>query len=105
MGAVPPQLLPARPPLLEDERARLKECLPDYRVVLHNDDVNSMQHVVDALLKTVSRLSNEDAHHIMMAAHEHGQATVIECPKEPAEHYRDGLEGYGLTATIEPVEA
>ncbi len=27
---------------------------------------------------------------------------VISCPKEAAEHYRDRLESFGLTATIEP---
>ena len=37
----------------------------------------------------------------MLEAHNEGQATVIECPKETAEHYRESLESCGLTATIE----
>ena len=38
----------------------------------------------------------------MFTAHYHGEAAVISCPKEAAEHYRDRLESFGLTATIEP---
>ncbi|MBA4181946.1 MAG: ATP-dependent Clp protease adaptor ClpS [Anaerolinea sp.] len=80
----------------------LKRLLPPYRVVLHNDDHNSMDHVVRSLLRCVPSLTIEEAAQIMITAHENGQATVIECPKEAAEHYRDGLESCGLTATIEP---
>ena len=58
--------------------------------------------VVRSLLRCVQSLSIEDAVAIMMIAHENGQASVIECPKEAAEHYRDALESCGLTATIEP---
>jgi ATP-dependent Clp protease adaptor protein ClpS len=81
----------------------LKRLLPPYRVVLHNDDHNEMNHVVRSLVKCVPSLTTERASEIMLEAHEHGQATVITCVKEAAEHYRDGLESCGLTATIEPV--
>jgi ATP-dependent Clp protease adaptor protein ClpS len=37
----------------------------------------------------------------MLQAHNHGQATVISCPLELAELYRERLESFGLTATIE----
>lgn len=85
------------------DEATLTRLLPPYRVILHNDDHNGMDHVVRSLLRCVQSLSTEDAVAIMVTAHENGQATVIECPKEAAEHYRDGLESCGLTATIEPV--
>jgi ATP-dependent Clp protease adaptor protein ClpS len=84
-----------------DEEA-LTRLLPPYRVVLHNDDHNSMDHVVLSLLKCVSSLTPEEAIEIMFEAHHGGHATVIECPKEAAEHYRNGLQTCGLTATIEP---
>jgi ATP-dependent Clp protease adaptor protein ClpS len=80
----------------------VRRFLPPYRVVLHNDEHNSMDHVVRSLVSCVPSLTVEDAAEIMLQAHNHGQATVIECPKEVAEHYRDGLESCGLTATIEP---
>lgn len=82
--------------------ALLQRLLRPYRVILHNDDVNTMDHVVRALLRSVPSLSREQATAIMFEAHEHGRAVVIECPKEAAEHYRARLESFGLTATIEP---
>lgn len=92
---------PALPGISFDEET-LKRLLPPYRVILHNDDHNSMDHVVRSLLRSVPSLTIEEAVQVMMTAHENGQATVIECPKEAAEHYRDSLESCGLTATIEP---
>lgn len=92
---------PTLPGTILDEET-LKRLLPPYRVVLHNDDHNSMDHVVLSLMRCVPSLTVEDAAEIMLQAHNHGQATVIECPKEAAEHYRDSLESCGLTATIEP---
>ena len=84
------------------ERTRtLRETLPPYRVVLHNDDVNSMAHVVHALRASVPDLTAERATEIMLEAHANGQAEVITCPLELAELYRDRLESFGLTATIE----
>lgn len=80
----------------------LRRLIPPYRVILHNDDHNSMDHVILTLLRCVPSLGPEDAEQIMWTAHTHGQATVIECPKETAEHYRNCLESAGLTATIEP---
>ena len=80
----------------------LNRLLPPYRVILHNDDVNDMEHVIQSLMKSVPSLSEDEAAIIMVEAHTSGQASVITCPKEPAEHYRDSLESFSLTATIEP---
>lgn len=93
---------PESPTRTDLDTEKLEKLLPPYKVVLHNDDVNSMDHVVRSLRKAVPSLSQDEAVHIMMEAHEHGQATVIECRKEQAEHYRGRLESFGLTATIEP---
>ena len=78
----------------------IAETLPPATVVLHNDDVNSMEHVVHALLDSVPELEAERAVEVMLAAHHHGEADVIACPLERAELYRDRLERHGLTATI-----
>lgn len=75
-------------------------ALPPYAVMLHNDEVNSMDGVVHALLECVPELAPEDAVAIMLVAHEDGIARVIVCPLERAELYRDRLEARGLTATI-----
>jgi ATP-dependent Clp protease adaptor protein ClpS len=91
---------PARPGI-EVQEETLRRLLPPFRVVLHNDDHNSMDHVVRSLLRSVPSLTVERAAEIMLEAHNHGQASVIVCPKEAAEHYRERLESCGLTATIE----
>ena len=92
---------PALPDVDVDENSLLA-LIPPYRVVLHNDDHNRMDHVVESLVRCVPSLTVEAAAAIMVEAHNEGKATVIECPKEAAEHYREALEGCGLTATIEP---
>ena len=81
-------------------RRSLEETLPPATVVLHNDDVNSMEGVVHALLESVPELETERAVEVMLTAHNHGEADVIACPLERAELYRDRLEQRGLTATI-----
>ncbi len=87
-----------------DVRVRdLSETLPPYRLVLHNDDVNDMWHVVRSLLASVPELTPERAVDVMLEAHHAGQAQVIVCPLERAELYRDRLESFGLTATIERI--
>lgn len=89
-------------PVRDFDRETLERVLPPWRVVLHNDDVNSMDYVVRSLLRCVPSLTPEEAVEVMLRAHERGEATVIRCPKEAAEHYRARLESCRLTATIEP---
>lgn len=93
---------PSQTPAVEIDEEALRRVLPPYRVVLHNDDHNTMDHVVRSLVRCVPLLTVERAAEIMFEAHHNGQATVIVCPKEAAEHYRERLESCGLTATIEP---
>jgi ATP-dependent Clp protease adaptor protein ClpS len=85
----------------EQERRTRRQILPPWRVLLHNDDVNEMIHVVKALRRSVASLTLERATEIMLEAHLHGVAQVIVCPKELAELYRERLEQHGLTSTIE----
>lgn len=77
--------------------------LPPYVVILHNDDVNEMNYVVRSLLVCVPELDAGRAADIMIEAHLHGSALVIQCPLERAELYRDRLQSRSLTATVEPV--
>jgi ATP-dependent Clp protease adaptor protein ClpS len=101
-GRSPWDAQPVAPRTDEEVRLALR-LLPHYRVLLHNDDHNAMDHVVIALLHTVPRLSIERAVQVMREAHSSGVAEVIICPRETAEFYREGLERYGLTSTIEPL--
>lgn len=62
-----------------------------------------MDEVILALVRTAPTLSVEAATAIMFEAHTYGSAQVIICPREPAEYYRERLERFSLTSTIEPV--
>lgn len=79
----------------------LLDHIPHYAVVLHNDDVHSMDYVVDALLKSVPGLTQPEAIDVMLEAHEKGRGVVIVCPLEQAEHYRDRIKSFSLSCTIE----
>ena len=79
----------------------LRDILQPFSVILHNDDIHSMDFVVAALLRSVETLGKEDAMSIMLEAHNTGRAVVITCPLEHAELYRDRLRSFNLGVTIE----
>lgn len=85
-----------------EKRSTVRKIAPRYRVLLHNDEYNSMEYVVYTLLKTVPSLTETQAVNIMMEAHTNGIALVITCTQEHAEFYCETLKSHGLTSTIEP---
>ncbi len=87
-----------------EKRSTSRKLAPRYRVLLHNDDFNSMEYVVQVLLTTVPNLTQPQAVSIMMEAHTNGIALVITCAQEHAEFYCETLKNHGLTSTIEPEE-
>ena len=87
---------------LQQKSSTVRKPMPKYRVLLHNDDFNPMEHVVETLLKTVPSLSQPQAVNIMMEAHTNGMALVITCALEHAEFYSETLKMNGLSSTIEP---
>lgn len=87
-----------------EQRSTTRKLAPRYRVLLHNDDFNPMEHVVQVLLQTVPSLTQPQAIDIMMEAHTNGIALVITCAQEHAEFYCESLKSHGLTSTIEPDE-
>ncbi|WP_044304524.1 ATP-dependent Clp protease adapter ClpS [Richelia intracellularis] len=87
-----------------EKRSTFRKLAPKYRVLLHNDDVNSMEYVVQTLLTTVPSLTQSQAVNIMMEAHINTIALVISCAQEHAEFYSETLNNHGLTSTIEPDE-
>ncbi|MFQ3616867.1 MAG: ATP-dependent Clp protease adapter ClpS [Cyanobacteriota bacterium] len=87
-----------------EQRSTSRKLAPRYRVLLHNDDFNSMEYVVQTLMKTVPSLTVPQAINIMMEAHTNGVALVITCAQEHAEFYCETLKSHGLTSTIEPDE-
>lgn len=87
-----------------EKPSTVRKLAPRYRVLLHNDDFNPMEHVVQVLLSTVPNLTQPQAVDIMMEAHTNGIALVITCAQEHAEFYCETLKSHGLTSTIEPDE-
>lgn len=87
-----------------EKKSTVRKPAPMYRVLLHNDPVNTMEHVVQSLLEVVPSLSQPQAINIMMEAHNSGIGLVTTCALEPAEFYCEALKGKGLTSTIEPDE-
>lgn len=82
----------------------VRKHAPRYKVLLHNDDFNSMEYVVETLMKTVSGMTQPQAVNIMMETHNSGVGLVITCALEHAEFYCETLRNHGLTSTIEPDE-
>lgn len=74
---------------------------PRYKVLLHNDDVNPMEYVVQVLMQTIGGMTPPQAVNIMMETHNSGVGLVITCALEHAEFYAETLCNSGLTSTIE----
>ena len=87
-----------------EKRSTSRKLAPNYRVLLHNDDHNSMEHVVHTLITTIPNMSETSAIEVMMEAHQNEMALVIVCNQDHAEHYCDVLKSHGLRSTIEPAE-
>jgi len=102
---------PAGPAVLEPEQLTdTKEKVrlaPQYRVLIHNDDVTPMGFVVYVLL-SIFRKSEPDAEEIMQTAHHTGVALVAVMPLEQAElrvdqaHALARTQKFPLTLTYEP---
>ena len=75
--------------------------LPPYKVLLHNDDHNAMDHVVESIL-LLTPLKEYEAIRRMYEAHRRGLTLLLTTHQERAELYRDQFKSKGLTVTIEP---
>jgi ATP-dependent Clp protease adaptor protein ClpS len=77
---------------------------PRYKVLLHNDDFNQIEYVVQVLMQTIAGMTQPQAVNITMETHNSGVGLVITCAMEHAEFYAETLCNSGLTSTIEPDE-
>jgi ATP-dependent Clp protease adaptor protein ClpS len=75
--------------------------IPRFKVLIHNDDRNAMDHVVRSLMK-VFKFERQKCERIMLEAHRNGVALCTVEPLEQAELHRDQLQSFSLIATIEP---
>jgi len=77
--------------------------LPQYRVLLHNDDIVSMDEVVRSIVQ-LTPLPRARAYIVMLMAHTRGMALVLITHRERAELYQQQFRAKGLRVTIEPAE-
>eukprot|EP00741_Cyanophora_paradoxa_P021747 tig00000241_g20990.t1 len=84
------------------ERENEEEFMGKWKVLLHNDEANTMEYVIKAIRTVVPNISHQEAVNIMLEAHTTGVGVVIVCEKEHAEYYCEGLKGYQLWSSIEP---
>ena len=102
MAVETPVRNPGGAAVLDKQTERVRKRSPRYKVLLHNDPVNTMEYVVSTLQQVVPQLSEQDAMAVMLEAHNTGVGLVIVCDLEPAEFYSETLKAKGLSSSIEP---
>ncbi len=75
--------------------------LPPWRVMLHNDDFNTMEDVVEAIIELTS-LDHMEAIERMLEAHTEGVALIVTTHREHAELLEEQFTSKAMVVTIEP---
>jgi ATP-dependent Clp protease adaptor protein ClpS len=101
LRSVQPMSEPTVNPTVEVAPEQQAAQLPPYRVILHNDDVNTFDHVILAILK-LTPLDPFQALQRTLEAHESGQSLLLVTHQERAELYVDQFAALSLTVTCEP---
>lgn len=99
---VKPQASSALAERTESKRPPL-DRLPPFKVLLHNDSVNSIDHVVETILE-LTPLDHPNAVQSTLEAHASGLSLLLVTHQERAELYREQFATKNLTVTIEPAE-
>ncbi|XP_039042294.1 ATP-dependent Clp protease adapter protein CLPS1, chloroplastic-like isoform X2 [Hibiscus syriacus] len=86
----------------EFDLKKSRKIAPPYRVILHNDNFNKREYVVQVLMKVIPGMTLDNAVNIMQEAHYNGMAVVIICAQADAEEHCMQLRGNGLLSSIEP---
>jgi len=74
--------------------------LPQYKVLLHNDDENDFGHVIRSIVH-LTPLQKEEAIQRTIEAHKSGVSLLLVTHKERAELYQEQFTSLSLTVTIE----
>lgn len=75
--------------------------LPPFRVMLHNDDVNEIPHVVRSITE-LTPLSRDEALQRTFEAHKAGVSLLLVTHRERAELYREQFRTKSLVVSLEP---
>lgn len=82
---------------------RRSKPMPRWRVILHNDDVNYVDDVVESIVM-LTPLGEAEAALKTKLAHQSGRALLLTTHRERAELYAQQFASRRLTVTIEPEE-
>lgn len=88
-------------PTADPKIAERTRQLPPYRVILHNDDVNTFEHVIVSILR-LTPLKQAEAVRSTLEAHETGVSHLLTTHQERAELYVEQFASVRLTVTCEP---
>lgn len=83
---------------------RTPEKLPPFKVLLHNDDKNTFEHVIQSILR-LTPVKFDDAVRKTIEAHETGVSLLLVTHRERAELYLEQFISLSITVTIESDEA
>lgn len=75
--------------------------LPPYRVLLHNDDVNTFDHVIRCVMR-LTPLGEQEAILRAIEAHETGVALLLVTHRERGELYVEQFASVKITVSVEP---
>jgi ATP-dependent Clp protease adaptor protein ClpS len=88
-------------PLQKTKEQRRPRLLPPFLVVLHNDDVNTFDEVIGAIV-CITHLTPKQAAIRAVEAHDHGSAVLLATHRERAELYVEQFTSALVTVTCEP---
>ena len=84
------------------ERQRVRQSYPSFKVVVLDDDLNTLQHVVECLVRYIPAMQPNQAWELAHRIDGEGSAVVWCGPQEQAELYHQQLGAEGLT--LAPLE-
>lgn len=103
MDVYRPVRMASSSPTAVQERLRLRQPNPHFKVVVLDDDVNTFQHVVECLVRYIPGMQPDQAWDLAQRIDGEGSAVVWCGPQEQAELYHQQLGAEGLTmAPLEP---
>lgn len=83
------------------EQSQQVAQLPPWKVILHNDDVNPIDHVILTIVR-LTPLKAEQAATRALEAHLRGLSMLLVTHRERAELYCEQFQTYKITVTCEP---
>ncbi|HMV42946.1 MAG TPA: ATP-dependent Clp protease adaptor ClpS [Leptospiraceae bacterium] len=88
-------------PIIEEETevSTRIDNIYEHKVILHNDDVNSFEHVEDCLMRICFK-TKKDAEKIALEAHNKGKAVCYEGSIEACETVAEKMGDERLTVSL-----